>query len=91
MEQLWTIFFAGVGATCGLVTVVGGLVWLIVRLSLRPLENAMVSIAKQLEGMISREEVERLIELRIAQHLQRCIDRKERRERSHEAVTEVVV
>ena len=56
---------------------VGGLVWLIIRLSLRPIETGLNTLNLQLAKLITREEVERLIELRMAQHVQRCIDRKE--------------
>lgn len=83
-EALWTIFLAGVASTCGLVTVVGGLVWLIIRLSLRPIEQMLATMSKRLDDMITREEVERLVELRITQHVQRCLDRKEKIEQSHE-------
>lgn len=59
---------------------VGALVWLIIRLSMRPIEQGLLRLEQGLEHLVTREEVERLVELRIAQHIQMCIDHKEKKE-----------
>lgn len=60
------------------------LVWLLIKLNNGPLVQGLIQLNKRfdemenrLDKLITREEVERLIELRITQHVQKCLDRKE--------------
>ena len=72
----WQLFFAGVGAACGVVGILGGLVWLIITLVTEPLKKDVHSMKGTLQELLlkvmSPDELERMMSVCVNKHADSC-------------------